>query len=132
MKPKHTLEKFQVVAPSETLVRNSLWLLIVFFTILFGSCKKDMNDASTSKSNTEDALALQPAKPGASVATDWYKLQLRFLLKKNSSLTNGVFFWLYRYWFIRSGKKCKSKFDKFFRKTLPDARNAINRQQQKI
>jgi len=65
-------------------------LLIAFSAIIFSSCRKDMHDLSTI-SNTKD-LASQLAKPGASVATDWYRLQLRFLLKKNSSLANGVFF----------------------------------------
>lgn len=90
MKPKQSLPQCLIVAP-ERIPVNKFLLIITIFTLLFTSCKKDMHDLSTA-ANTTDELSSQPTTPGASVATDWYKLQLRLLLKKNSSLANGVFF----------------------------------------
>lgn len=66
-------------------------LLLLFAVILFGACKKtELAVSNNNKAETYDYIVANNLH--ASVATDWYKLQLRFLLKKNSSLTNGVFF----------------------------------------
>lgn len=60
--------------------------------LLLGSCQKNINDVPAKANNSSAQSDLQVKKNDASVATDWYKLQLRFLLEKNSSLPNGVYF----------------------------------------
>lgn len=69
-----------------------LCLACISLTLLFSSCQKNINDDVVAN---PDALSLKvPSlkKTEATVATDWYKLQLRFLLKKNAVLANGAFF----------------------------------------
>jgi hypothetical protein len=67
-------------------------LSCLFFTLLLlGSCKKNMNDAPA-QSISLNGSGLQLKQYDAAVATDWYKLQLRFLLEKNSVLASGGHF----------------------------------------
>ncbi|MBV9963177.1 MAG: vanadium-dependent haloperoxidase [Parafilimonas sp.] len=65
--------------------------LLFSMMLLFNSCQKNINDVpvNTSTSSQSD---LQLQKYDASVATDWYRLQLRFLLHKNSTLAFGGYF----------------------------------------
>lgn len=65
-------------------------LLFSLITLLFSSCQKGVNDVPANTSSTQTDLRFKTYN--AAVATDWYKLQLRFLLEKNSSLPNGVYF----------------------------------------
>ena len=66
--------------------------LIVMSLILFYSCKKegqrDIQNEEQSKAVPSTAKAMHES---ADVAIDWYKLQLRFLLERNSTL-NGAYF----------------------------------------
>ena len=65
---------------------------LIFIVLLFNGCQKDINEGSSVKATSSGELDFQVEQHNASVATDWYKLQLRFLLEKNSSLPNGVYF----------------------------------------
>jgi hypothetical protein len=64
-------------------------LYIAFAILLFGSCQKNINEAPATQSTQQDAL-FGLKKYDAAVATDWYKMQMRLLLHKNSTLANGV------------------------------------------
>jgi hypothetical protein len=63
-----------------------------FIMLVLGSCQKNMNDMPAHQATSSDESDLQLKQYDAAVATDWYKMQLRFLLEKNSVLANGVFF----------------------------------------
>jgi hypothetical protein len=66
-----------------------IYILIALFSfILLPGCQKNLNDVKAPASSANES-GLQLKKYGAGVATDWYKLQLRFLLEKNSVLANG-------------------------------------------
>ncbi|HYK47454.1 MAG TPA: vanadium-dependent haloperoxidase [Parafilimonas sp.] len=65
---------------------------LLFITLLLGSCQKNMNDVPASQTTSPNNSDLQLKKYENTVATDWYKLQLRFLLEKNSVLANGGHF----------------------------------------
>ncbi|HEX5150937.1 MAG TPA: vanadium-dependent haloperoxidase [Parafilimonas sp.] len=66
--------------------------LLFIMILLLGSCQKNINDVPANASTSSAQSDLQVKKINASVATDWYKLQLRFLLKKNSVLSFGGHF----------------------------------------
>src|SRR5258705_12561409 len=90
MKTLFTNSKF--FPPKKTSAVNICILSFLFFImLLLGSCQKNMNDvpANQTSSNESD---LQLKQYDAAVATDWYEMQLRFLLEKNSVLANGGFF----------------------------------------
>src|SRR5580765_3932597 len=65
---------------------NLCFLSSLFFIMLvLGSCQKSMNDVPANQTSS-NAFDLQLKQYDAGVATDWYKMQLRFLLEKNSVL----------------------------------------------
>ena len=66
--------------------------LLFIMMILFSSCHKNMNDVPANANTSSIQSDLQYKEVDASVATDWYKLQLRFLLEKNSVLAFGGHF----------------------------------------
>jgi hypothetical protein len=66
--------------------------LLFIMILLFGSCRKNMNDVPANTETSSLQSDLQATKINASVATDWYHLQLRFLLEKNSVLAFGGHF----------------------------------------
>ena len=67
-------------------------LIAASLILLLGSCQKNINDVPATPINTTNESDALFKKYDAPVATDWYRLQLRFLLKKNSVLPNGVLF----------------------------------------
>lgn len=82
----------KIFAHHKTSAVNLCILSALFFIMLsLYSCKKNINEepVNQSTSSGEDDAS---NRYSASVATDWYKMQLRFLLKKNSVLANGGFF----------------------------------------
>ena len=66
--------------------------LLFMMILLLNSCQKNINDVPANATTASTQSDLQLKKYDASVATDWYRLQLRFLLHKNSVLANGAFF----------------------------------------
>jgi hypothetical protein len=80
------------LAPHKRSGVNILLLSALFSTILMlAGCRKNLNDvAAPVNASSQSDQALK--QYDASVATDWYKLQLRFLLEKNSVLASGGFF----------------------------------------
>jgi hypothetical protein len=64
---------------------------IITFIIALDSCKKTDISAVTTPSNFE-AASIQSAN--GQVAIDWFKLELRFLLERNSTLFGGYFGYL--------------------------------------
>lgn len=92
MKTTSTQMRFKQFAKFKMPVVNSCITssLLFIMVLLFNACQKNINDAPASTSSAQSEV--QSKKQDASVATDWYKLQLRFLLQKNSSLPNGVYF----------------------------------------
>jgi len=81
---------------NKMLLKTTNLLPVLLMAILpFTSCQKNINESPAQRvSSTDNATALKVAgmQNDAAVATDWYHLQLRFLLEKNSSLPNGVYF----------------------------------------
>ena len=73
-------------------VNLCLLSFLSFLILLLGSCQKSINESSAPVNNSSNTSDLQVRKFSATVATDWYKLQLRFLLEKNSVLANGGHF----------------------------------------
>lgn len=66
---------------------KALFALSIFTIALFTSCQKDMN-VDTGVTNVASNAKLESLqKNGASVATDWYKLQLRMILNANPALS---------------------------------------------
>ncbi len=84
------LKNFQ--QPKFSAVNLCLLFSGLFAMLLLSSCKKNINDEPATKNVSSDKSSLQSQTYNASVATDWYKLQLRFLLEKNSVLATGGFF----------------------------------------
>ena len=64
-------------------MKKLFYLLVVSMVVTINSCQKSKSNFDQIQSNTKIA--------NANVATDWYKLQLRILLERNSAL-NGVYF----------------------------------------
>jgi hypothetical protein len=70
--------------------KSSLLLSLIIFTLI--SCQKDIrNEPSTETQARTVASTPKASHESAAVAIDWYKLQLRFLLERNSTL-NGAYF----------------------------------------
>ncbi len=94
MKTRSTLMRFKHFAHRKTAaVNNCNFSSLVFIMVLvLSSCQKNINDVPANANTASAQSGMQSKKYDASVATDWYKLQLRFLLEKNSVLANGVFF----------------------------------------
>lgn len=78
---------------SKTAAAN-LWLLsfLLFIILLLSSCQKNITNEPANPNSSSSQSDVQFKKYDASVATDWYKLQLRFLLEKNSTLAFGGYF----------------------------------------
>jgi len=87
MRIKH-LAHYKTSAVNSCTFSSLLFIMI----LLFGSCQKNMNDVPANANSSSSQSDLQIEKIDASVATDWYKLQLRFLLEKNSVLAFGGHF----------------------------------------
>ena len=85
MKTTHAFTRLKKNPLNKTSAANGWLLLPLFFImLLLGSCQKSLNDVPANQSTSSDESDLQLKKHAAAVATDWYKLQLRFLLEKNS------------------------------------------------
>ena len=85
----------------KTLIKLSTakWLLslsLILFTFI--SCKKDIRNEPLSEVQSNAVSALHE---NAAVATDWYRLQIRILLERNSAFNTTVYWGYYWYWFIR-------------------------------
>lgn len=76
----------------------SQWIItgsIVLF--LFTGCKKETSGSNHEIESLSSIAKAAPSTPkalheSADVALDWYKLQLRFLLERNSAFNGGLFF----------------------------------------
>jgi hypothetical protein len=75
-----------------TAINLCMFVSLFLLMLLLNSCKKNLNDVTPQNTSSGVLNEQQENKYGASVATDWYKMQLRFLLEKNSVLANGGFF----------------------------------------
>jgi len=64
------------------------YTFLAIIALLFSSCQKYVSDEQTIQNvaSGEDVVALQ--KDNASVATDWYQLQLRMILSANPVVSN--------------------------------------------
>ena len=91
MKTKRTRLRLKQNAHYKTAtVKFCLFSTCLFAMILLlNSCQKNMSDVPANKNASSTQSDLQLKKYDAAVATDWYKLQLRFLLEKNSTLAFG-------------------------------------------
>lgn len=92
MKTTNKLTRFRDFTQHKlSLLNLCLASFLLMIVLLLGGCQKNINDvpATANTSSNESDLF---GRYNASVATDWYKLQLRFLLEKNSSLPSGVYF----------------------------------------
>lgn len=73
-------------------MKKILFLTVIITSIIaLDSCKKTDSSAVNNPA-TYEAASIQSAS--AQVAIDWYKLQLRFLLERNSTLFGGYFGYL--------------------------------------
>lgn len=68
------------------------FLLMATLFIIANSCKKEDVHQPPGAATSSSDLVVNADNYSASVATDWYRLQLRFLLEKNSTLAFGGFF----------------------------------------
>ncbi len=91
MKTSFTSSCAKILAYKKS-ARNFYLLSFLFIMLILGSCQKNINDTSTIPGSSSDESLFGFKKYDASVATDWYKLQLRFLLERNASLSNGMHF----------------------------------------
>ena len=71
-------------------------LNVLFFTvIILISCKKEIrNETSSDLQSTTAPVASNDSHVSAAVATDWYRLQIRILLERNSAI-NSAKYWSY-------------------------------------
>ncbi|MEO6538158.1 MAG: vanadium-dependent haloperoxidase [Ferruginibacter sp.] len=61
-------------------------------TLVLFSCKKEIsNTGPVGLAGDTQGLALADKKENAAVALDWYKLQLRFLLERNSTINSAFY-----------------------------------------
>jgi hypothetical protein len=70
-------------------MKKIFFLPVIITIIAFNSCKK--NDVNVPPENITAQKGIDARSSDANVAIDWYKLQLRILLERNSSL-NGAHF----------------------------------------
>jgi len=102
------------------------WLLLlsfILFTVI--SCKKDIRNEPLPEIQSEAVSALHQ---NAAVATDWYRLQIRILLERNSAFNGGLwgYFGIGLYEAVRPGIKGAVSFSgKLYKKmpTLPEPEN---------
>lgn len=103
------------------------WLLSLSFILFtFISCKKDIKNQPLPEVQSD---AVSASHENAAVATDWYRLQVRILLERNSALNTTVY-WGYMgiglYEAVRPGIKGALSFSgKLYKKmpTLPETEN---------
>ena len=86
MKTSKTLPHFKAPAI------KFLLLSVLFGVFIFSGCQKNINDVPATANTSSNESDFQIKRYNAAVATDWYRLQLRFLLERNASLANGVYF----------------------------------------
>lgn len=72
-------------------MKRLLVILVVLGTVSLHSCKKDGTPGLEWDPKWGHNSKTKPMNESADVATDWYRLQLRILLERNSAL-NGVHF----------------------------------------
>src|SRR5258705_8537154 len=70
--------------------------LLLLTPVIFNSCRKEIKNETSSASElqTKAASASKGLRGNADVATDWYRLQMRILLERNSAL-NAAKYWSY-------------------------------------
>ena len=71
-------------------MKKKVFLSLVILAVLF-SCKKQSEEKSVPIAAQKVPSTPKALNASAAVALDWYKLQLRFLLERNSTL-NGAYF----------------------------------------
>ena len=84
--------KTQTASRHFTLSITNTVLLFASFCLFLNSCQKKINDVPASQSVSVSDQSGASVNTNAAVATDWYKLQLRFLLEKNLTLAFGGHF----------------------------------------
>ncbi len=69
-------------------------LTFLLLSVFLISCEKNINNGSTATTSPEDKMANKQfaslQNDDASVATDWYNLQLRIILHANPAISNAV------------------------------------------
>src|SRR4030095_4677336 len=77
-------------SPKNLFMKKSIFLIVMIF-ILFYSCKKESQKDIQSEPQSKTVSSTPKAEHESSaVATDWYRLQIRILLERNSALNTTV------------------------------------------
>jgi len=71
--------------------------ILVFLIILFSACQKNISDAPIQQGDLSDAQINSLQNDKATVATDWYNLQLQIILQANPAISNLAAIRLFAY-----------------------------------
>ena len=119
-----------ISSPNKFLIMTKLLNLLLLTPILLISCRKEIkNETSSELQSKTISSASKALRENAAVATDWYRLQARILLERNSAL-NASKYWSYMgiglYEAVRPGIKGAVSFSgKLYMKmpTMPEPEN---------
>ena len=84
MKTKH----YNLLAKSKLLTEKMHLVGHVFLITLFSACQKNVSDEPVQQSALSDAQTNSLQSDKATVATDWFNLQLQMILHANPNISN--------------------------------------------
>src|SRR3954470_14586859 len=61
---------------------------LLMVAAIFSACQKDLNNQPAVQSSSYNDQTATLQKDNADVATDWYNLQLRFIIQANPAISN--------------------------------------------